>query len=132
MASQNSLAVLISSCLTLGACGATSDSETVPGQTEQLSRALEKLDLSNPIADLDASLRAGDKRFVCVFGYAATAPGVSQADEVTVQRRGMKCIEGTSDALESDEHERLIGKATNYARSYNLELVRRIRDGIVT
>jgi outer membrane lipoprotein LolB len=132
MASQYSLAVLITICIALGACSAKNDSETAQAQTKRLSLALEKLDLSNPVADLDAALRAGDKRFVCVLGYGATAPGVSTKDEISLQSRGMRCIEGTSDALESDEHERLTGKAIAYARSYNLELMRRIRDGIVT
>ena len=102
------------------------------GATEQLRITLQSLDLQRPAQDLDAALMAGDSRFVCVYGITADAPGVESLDRPVLQRQGMKCLEGTSDAIESPEHNELIRRASRYARDYNVELLRRINAASVS
>jgi hypothetical protein len=96
----------------------------------QLRETLSHLSLATPVADLDQNLASGDKRFVCVRGVTSYAPGVDDASELP-GRYGMRCLDGTSDALENADHEKLMDSATSYARVYNSELNRRIRLGIV-
>jgi hypothetical protein len=98
--------------------------------TSQLRETLSHVSLETPIVDLDRYLALGDKRFVCVRGYTSIAPGVDDASDLT-ERYGMRCLDGTSDGIESAEHEKLMASAYRYARIYNAELIRRIRLGIV-
>ena len=69
---------------------------------------------------------------MCVYGVTATAPGLSEGDSQVLQGRGMRCLEGTGDSVENAEHVEMIQKAQAYALEYNVELLRRIREGLVT
>ena len=126
-------AILLSLSAVAGACGPASDqSAQTPTQATVLARTLASLNLLNPVIDLDANLKRGERRFVGINGYVCTAPGVEEEDAQLLRHYGMKCLEGTSDMIEGDEHESLIRKAEKYAREYNGELKRRIRSGLVT
>jgi hypothetical protein len=94
--------------------------------TNQLRVTLQSLNLRHPDQDLEAALKSGDHRFVCVYGITEKAPGVEELDNAALQRQGMRCLEGTSDAVESPAHDELIRQAISYARDYNVELLRRI------
>jgi hypothetical protein len=98
-----------------------------------LAATLAKLNLENPLKDLDANLKRGDKRFIGVNGYTCDAPGAADADQgiVNSPRFGLNCLDGTSDVAGSEEHFRLIQTATEYAVAYNKELLRRIHSGLV-
>jgi hypothetical protein len=96
-----------------------------------LAATLAKLNLENPIKDLNANLKRGDKRFVGLNAYTCDAPGVTGADRQFPNKLGLNCLDGTSDVVGSDEHLALIEKATAYALAYNKELLRRIHGGLI-
>lgn len=102
-----------------------------PG-TVQLLSTLNKMNLMNPIADLDANLASGDRRFIGINGYSCSEPGVANGDQDVVDRFHSRCLEGTGDVIEGNLHWALIDAATAYATIYNAELLRRIRAGAVT
>jgi hypothetical protein len=112
-------------CLSVSADDAAHDRS----QTAILTATLALLNLSHPIADLDANLARGDKRFVGINGYTCAAPGISDDDYSIVHSglHGIHCLAGTSDNVESNKHKMLIDKASEYARVYNTELLKRIR-----
>ena len=93
------------------------DAETAESCAEQIER-LESADVA---ADVEAALVRGDKRFVGVMGVGLIVPGVD-----TYAHRGVRVIENTSDAIESDEHLRLQEAARRYAEHYNKLLLKRI------
>jgi outer membrane lipoprotein LolB len=84
---------------------------------QALARALAGLNLRDPAADVRANVERGDYRPAGVCGFACLAPGFDQG-----ARGDLRIIDGTGDVVESDEHRRLIGQATAYARSYNQAL----------
>ena len=73
------------------------------------------------------NLNAGDTRFVGIYGFTCTAPGVQESELNLLRIHGVKCLAGTSDLIESREHLRLIRKARDYAERYNLTLIERLR-----
>ena len=98
-----------------------------------LTATLATMNLSNPIADLEANTAKGDRRFIGINGYTCHAPGVGTKDDkfVTSSLYGIRCLEGTGDVIEGNQHKHLIDKAIEYARTYNGELLRRIHAGLV-
>jgi hypothetical protein len=110
-----------------------SDSDPQRNNAVVLAATLAKLNLENPLKDLNANLKRGDKRFIGIKGYTCDAPGATDADQAIVNspKFGLNCLDGTSDVVGSEEHFRLIQKATDYATSYNKELLRRIHAGLV-
>jgi hypothetical protein len=93
---------------------------------------LATLNLANPVSDLEANLAKQDRHFIGTNGYTCWAPGIDDSDEnhrlVNSLAYGLKCLAGTCDALESDEHLALVNIAEGYAKAYNFELTRRIRN----
>ena len=101
-----------------------------PG-TLQLLATLSKMNLANPIADLDINLSSGDRRFIGINSYSCAEPGISDGDLAVVDRFHAHCLEGTGDVIEGNLHWALTDAATAYALKYNTELLRRIKTGIV-
>lgn len=100
--------------------------------TARLEATLKKLSINMPATDLDTNLRAGDKRFIGINGIVCGPPGVPEADAIAVVRKfGIRCLEGTSDAVQGAKRTQLIDHATKYAEAYNVELLRRIHAGSV-
>jgi hypothetical protein len=100
-----------------------------------LARSLRKFNLANPVADLEAALQRGDRRFIGENGYTCTAPGLdysaTSADEQNyVSTFGINCIEGTSDVVDQQLLD-LTHVLDEYASTYNKELLRRVRVGSV-
>ncbi len=110
-----------------------SDQEPQRNNAVVLAATLAKLNLENPLEDLRTNLKRGDKRFIGINGYTCDAPGVIDADQriVNSPKFGLNCLDGTSDVVGSEDHFRLIQKATDYAIIYNKELLRRIHAGSV-
>ncbi|HMD72544.1 MAG TPA: hypothetical protein VKG05_01655 [Steroidobacteraceae bacterium] len=96
-------------------------------QAALLAKTLATLNLSSPIADLEANWDRRDLRFVGINSYTCMAPGIGGTDTALPQRFGLRCLFGTSDFLESRAHAALMSEARRYAARYNAELVRRIR-----
>jgi hypothetical protein len=110
-----------------------SDQEPQRNNAVVLAATLAKLNLENPLEDLRTNLKRGDKRFIGINGYTCDAPGVIDADQKIVNspKFGLNCLDGTSDVVGSEDHFRLIQKATDYAIIYNKELLQRIHAGSV-
>ena len=116
--------------------GESSSAALLP-QTHQdgtaiLASTLSALNLSNPVADLDANLSRGDRRLVGLYGIKCAPPDLNESFDGIVARFGVRCLPGTSDAIENDRHAALMTSAKNYANRYNWELLHRIRGGEVT
>jgi hypothetical protein len=116
------------------------DSKLIPEYSKVLGASLRKLNIVDPTKDLDDNLRRGDGRFVGIYGYSCSPPGLDEngkgssftADQRLEIVHGVKCIEGTSDVL-PDDHQYLdfFQTAWKYAETYNHEYLRRIRKGLV-
>jgi hypothetical protein len=113
---------------------------THPEYSKVLAASLRKLNVADPTKDLDESLGRGDGRFVGIYGYACSPPGLDQSgmgsnltdDQKLLRARGVVCIEGTSDVLPDDhQYLDLYRTAWIYAETYNHEFLRRIREGLV-
>jgi len=136
-----SVSVLLSSCTPHKAttsanvpvdCALSSDRGRVGPGTVELLATMGKVRLADPIADLDANISLGDKRFIGINGYSCSEPGLSATDDPIVAQFHTHCLEGTGDVIEGNLHWALIDAATTYARIYNTELLSRIRAGMVT
>lgn len=86
------------------------------------------IEYRSPIADLRARLVVGDHRFLALHGVGYVIPGVPEEEEDLQARHRLRFVQGTSDAIVSDEHLRLQAVAYEYAKKYNAELLRQIRD----
>ena len=85
-------------------------------------------DLENPTRDLENNISHNDYRFLCVYGYTETIPGVTIDKNMSElkDKYGIRCIDGTTDAIEDDEHLKLMNSVVNYAEEYNTELLRKL------
>jgi len=94
---------------------------------EFLEQTLASLNLEDPESDMTVNLMAGDTRFLGIYGYVCTAPGVQESDYHLLGTYGTNCLAGPSDAVESAKHMQLIQTATDYARRYNIALAAYLR-----
>lgn len=91
-------------------------------QTLRLKATLSSLKLDDPGDDAKAHVAAGDLRPVGIYGYTCSIPGPE--GNLPPPSVGIRCLDGTSDVAESEEHERLIETAKAYALAYDRELKR--------
>jgi hypothetical protein len=102
------------------ACRASQDSASVA--------KLRWVEYADPIVDAQNALASNDHRLVGVYGYVVSIPGLDISQWPDYQQRyGLRPIEGTSDALEGEEHARLVRKATEYAERYNRHVLRHVK-----
>ncbi|PMQ03730.1 hypothetical protein DyAD56_18670 [Dyella sp. AD56] len=86
-----------------------------------------KIDMLKPLmgrdshADVQQALKAHDLRFLGIYDFSIDVPGMD-AHKDAVRERGIKMIEGTTDAPCDEEHGKMIKDVRRYAESYNLEL----------
>ena len=76
--------------------------------TTILSNTISLLNIEDPRSDVLKNTKNGDNRFIGLTGYACFAPGVAQHEQKLIKQYGIHCLEGTSDAIESIEHGKLI------------------------
>jgi hypothetical protein len=95
---------------------------------DQLRQALREYRQADPRMELEKALANGDDRFVGLMGFAAYFPGTEDTDFYVTygKTHGGKIIPFTSDALESDTHEKFQRVARDYAEEYNRLLLERI------
>ena len=74
---------------------------------------------ASPTTDANEAVRRNDLRFLAIKGYAVTVPGVEDYDERFSLRYGYRIIEGTTDAIRSDQDRRIQEAAVAYATAYN-------------
>ena len=99
------------------------DHDTIPTKLTQvaiLKTLLLPIDLDNPEQDLNARTNHNDFRFLAVGGFGIEYPGLRNKSLLCTY--GYRFIVGTSDAVESTEHNELSGKFARYAEQYNVLL----------
>lgn len=114
----------------VAACSATHRFGDVGAATVLMREEIKTLNLANPISDLQSHINAGSYRFVGVNGLVACYPhGVSPYQTDLVEKYGVRCIAGTSDALENEEHATMVKAVIKYASIYNSKLANFLRRG---
>ena len=92
-----------------------------PTEVQQL-RWVENAD---PVADARLAVSKHDYRFRALLGLGIFIPGTKEIPHQLVEKQfGYTIIEGTSDCLVNEEHQRLVQKAYAYAEAYNLCIIR--------
>lgn len=94
---------------------------------EILKKTLKGLNLDNPTADIEKHTANNDLRFVGINGYTCYSPGVEKKDMKLAQKYDIRCLEGTSDNIENEEHGKLIEAAIKYAETYNRSLIKKLK-----
>ena len=81
------------------------------------------VNLRNPEEDLKIRIKHGDYRFLSMNGLIVTYHGLNfPEDKLLLCLAGEKNIEGTSDALDGEEHADLVIKFTEYTAIYNSKM----------
>ena len=98
-----------------------------PKNDEILKTTISGLNIDHPELDVERNIGDKDLRFIGINGYACYTPGVGPDDQSLTERHGVKCLDGTSDVIENEEHFRLTQIARKYARAYNLILLKKLK-----
>jgi hypothetical protein len=115
--------------LLVGGCASEQEhkpTRVVTSGTAILKTTLRALNTEDPAADLRTNIGNGDYRFIDIYGFVCYPPGVTEQELPLVSKYGMRALDGTSDAIESDEHAALMRKAVKYAETYNELLVHEV------
>jgi hypothetical protein len=101
-------------------------------ETSEDAEPLRWLDRADVVADFAEHVeRQHDTRFVSVFAFStASAVGLDDTPEMRklVQQHGERHLEGTTDIISSAEQQRLLHKASDYVKQYNILLLHYLRD----
>ena len=92
---------------------------------EQLEAALRSVDETDPESDVSRRTNSRDFRFAGCWGEPGGPffPGVPQSEWQGIRdAKDYWTFDGTTDALESRHHHRLIDRAWQYAKRYNADL----------
>jgi hypothetical protein len=115
-------------CVATAACHRSAEIPKTSPDAEQL-RWLDQADVQ---ADFrDHVERQHDTRFISVYALSfANEFGLEQTPETEefTRKHGSRHIQGTSDVITSLEFQRLLRKASEYARTYNTLLLAYLRD----
>ena len=125
--------VLLAGALATGGCDGDSARAPAtrpwldPSRSAKMSadEVLDHYRNADPALDVDAALAQGDRRFICVMGFAETYPGVE--DRAVVERYGSWVFPYVSDVVENRD---LHDLAHGYAERYNRLLAERLTGGI--
>jgi hypothetical protein len=104
---------------------------TIP-ETSRGAEPLRWLDHADVITDFTERVeRQHDLRFASVYALSTSgAIGLDETPEVKqlLQRYGERHIEDTTDIITSAEQQRLLHKASDYVKKYNILLLRYLRE----
>ena len=78
------------------------------------------LNNANPDQDFEKAIRKKDYRFMGVYGYSLTTPGIDI--KCLNYDKDINPIKGTSDAVLGYEHAKLIAIAVTYSKHYNFKM----------
>jgi hypothetical protein len=119
---MRNLLVLIFLSLFLTACV---ESKFDKAQSEVIKQ-LEWLNDANPQVDFVKAIQKSDFRFFGVYGRSMFVPGINI--KCLNQDKDIRFIEGTSDAYQGYEHEKLNAIAWVYADNYNIRMLRYLQE----
>ena len=95
---------------------------------QDVVKQLQWVEHADPVADAKKAVGRSEFTFIGVDGITWTIPGIDESKKFELRKKyGLIIIEGTSDAVQGDEHTRLQGLATEYAKKYNLYLLDHIK-----
>ena len=124
-------------CISIGLALTIMLQATFANTAQEDIAKLRWLEHANPAADFQRQVvQQDDMRFISVYGlsFSTEFPGLpdTPAAHRLVQKYGKHHIEGTTDVVSSREYHRLLEKASNYAKKYNVLLMRYLssRDNI--
>lgn len=81
---------------------------------------LKWLETANPNHDALSAMKSGNFKYKATKGITYIIPGVSQSEYLNARKTdNFDTIEGTGDAICSDQHLELNQKALHYAQRYN-------------
>ena len=124
---SRALPVTIAVTLILAACHKNAPFPETSADAEPLRW----LDHADVITDFTEHVEhQHDTRFVSVFAFStASAVGLDDTPEMQklVQQHGERHLEGTTDIITSAEQQRLLQKASDYVKQYNILLLRYLR-----
>jgi hypothetical protein len=107
--------------------GAIADERLSTSKLGVLRTSVEGFNLDMPEEDLERRLNHGDYRLIGVLGYTLSIPGTDMDQfSPTVKQLGVHIVDGTSDALEGEEHGKLVREVRQYAKQYNQALLSRL------
>lgn len=86
------------------------------------SKDMDWLYRANPIDDFEKAVKHNDYRFVGIYGYSITVPGIPL--KCLNIKKDVKPIEGTSDSSSSYEERKFNAIARVYADDYNFQLLK--------
>jgi len=95
-----------------------------------LRHTLSGLNIDSPLEDLRKNRSRGDNRFVGINGFRCLPPGLNEKEIGLARKHGLRCLEGTSDMIEGEEHERLLSRAIAYATAYNKALLVELKNAV--
>lgn len=95
--------------------------ESLTPNAVKLRGELALLNLDDPARDARTNAAQGRRHLIGVCGFSCVAPGVGAGEIVGVD--AVHHLGGTSDALENNEHARLMAQAERYAIAYNQALI---------
>jgi hypothetical protein len=106
--------------------------ETPLPETSPDAEPLRWLDHADVVTDFTERVEnQHDMRFVSIYALSASgAVGLDDTPEVQglIRRHGERHIEGTTDIITSAEQMRLLQKAGDYVKQYNVLLLHYLRD----
>lgn len=97
-------------------------------QAEVLKSELAFFNIQDLMSDLNKNIELKDYRFIGLYGYGTYYPGVESEDYKYIIEHGSLFIDGTSDAIESEEHGDLIQTAKKYVENYNKALLNYLKN----
>ena len=101
-------------CIFLNSCGSNSGCVVPKDLWDSIS--------GGPGIDAEAAYSSGGFQHLGVYGIVASVPGLGMDVGCLRDWNAIVFIEGTTDALCSDEHQLFNRKARDYATNYNLKL----------
>lgn len=88
-----------------------------------LSAELSQLNEWNPRSDVIDAINKNDLRFIGCMGFGLIFPGLSHEESNALKENdNYVVLDGTTDAMESNYHRKLIDRAWEYAETYNTEM----------
>ena len=83
---------------------------------------------ADPTADAKKALEEDDIRLKAVYGYTLYIPGTKPEQFDNYKNKyGIVPIEGTSDVIKNEKHEKLNSLAIEYAKQYNRMIIKGVK-----
>ena len=96
-----------------------SASEISSGKEQYYAQQLPVLLAKNPEADAQAALASGERYLLCGAGRSQQLPGINVPIAALQRKCAIQCLDGVSDALYGQNHQRYLQAALAYSARWN-------------